>query len=616
VHRCKYVAAGRVRFAFEQGFVRCVDWYWRMGCYAQAKREEKRQMMRINGVGRSDRKGLCLVLAMYVCALTTCHTAWAGNIRDVKFTTVTAVEFRVSWISDTDELGSVNYGETPGALSNAQPDDEGVAVSQGLHHVTIVDLSPETTYYFEIVSGDVTHDDDGQPFSVTTGPVGAPAPGQELAWGQVFLSDDTTPAAGCIVYLMLNDVDGEGTAGESQEISTVTDGNGYYSYPLNTLRTADSQPYYEFSSEGDEEVIFVQGGTEGTASTVVDIAEDEGIQLALMPHSVNAAIDSITPNLQQEGLPVQFAGSGTCSQGHDIVEYEWSSDIDGVIGTEASFTKSDLSAGSHDISLRVRCDADLWSDPVEWSGNPLVIIEHTVVATIDSITPNPVDVGMPVQFEGSGTCSQGHDIVKYEWRSDVDGLIGTAASFTTSSLSAGVHNITLTVTCAGDLSSDETVWNGNPLRVRGIVDSLQPPMGQTSGGAEITISGTGFEDTATVQFGGVDADNVVVSATEITCETPPHAAGPVDVTVTQPSGTITLEHAYTYYGVDIDGNMSVNCVDIQLVINCVLGIDISPFSGDCNGDARRDAVDVQLVIIGALFEGTTECPSGGASKTP
>jgi len=573
-------------------------------------------MMRINGVGRGERKALTLVLVMYVCALTTCPTAWAGNIRDVTVTNLLDTKFSVSWVSDTDEQGSVNYGETPGALSNTQSDDVGVAVSQGLHHITIVDLSPETTYYFEIVSGDLTFDDGGQPFSVTTGPwLDLPGPGEE-AWGQVFLSDDSTPAAGCVVYLMLNDADSQGTAGESQQVSEVTDTNGYYHYTRGGLRTADSQAYYDFSLQGDEEVIFVQGGTEGTASTVVDTSEDQGLQFALMPHSVNAAIDSIMPNPQQEGLPVQFAGSGTCSQGHDIVEYEWGSDIDGVIGTEASFTKSDLSAGSHDISLRVRCDADLWSDAVEWSGNPLVIIEHTVVATIDSITPNPVDVGLPVQFEGSGTCSQDHDIVEYEWRSDVDGLIGTVASFSTSSLSVGVHHITLTVTCAGDLSSDETVWDGNPLRVRGLVDYLQPPMGQTSGGAEITISGTGFEDTATVQFGGVDADEVVVSATEITCTTPPHAAGPVDVTVTQPSGTITLEHAYTYYGIDIDGNTSVNCVDIQLVINCVLGIDISPFSGDCNGDARRDAVDVQLVIIGALFEGTTECPSGGASKTP
>jgi hypothetical protein len=51
---------------------------------------------------------------------------------------------------------------------------------------------------------------------------------------------------------------------------------------------------------------------------------------------------------------------------------------------------------------------------------------------------------------------------------------------------------------------------------------------------------------------------------------------------------------------DIDGNNSVDAVDVQLVINAALGIDISPFEGDVSGDGSTNAVDVQLVINAVL----------------
>lgn len=51
---------------------------------------------------------------------------------------------------------------------------------------------------------------------------------------------------------------------------------------------------------------------------------------------------------------------------------------------------------------------------------------------------------------------------------------------------------------------------------------------------------------------------------------------------------------------DINGDQSVDAVDIQLAINAVLGISIAPFSADVNGDQSADAVDIQLVINAAL----------------
>lgn len=78
--------------------------------------------------------------------------------------------------------------------------------------------------------------------------------------------------------------------------------------------------------------------------------------------------------------------------------------------------------------------------------------------------------------------------------------------------------------------------------------SIDPDSGTTEGGTTVTLTGTDFVDGATVTFDGDAATNVTFnSSTEIECDTPAHAAGAVDVVVTNPDDqTDTLAGAYTY----------------------------------------------------------------------
>ena len=64
----------------------------------------------------------------------------------------------------------------------------------------------------------------------------------------------------------------------------------------------------------------------------------------------------------------------------------------------------------------------------------------------------------------------------------------------------------------------------------------------------MTIAGTGFLAGATVSFGGTAATNVVVaSSTSITATTPAHAAGAVNVVVTNTDNqSVTATNGYTY----------------------------------------------------------------------
>lgn len=80
------------------------------------------------------------------------------------------------------------------------------------------------------------------------------------------------------------------------------------------------------------------------------------------------------------------------------------------------------------------------------------------------------------------------------------------------------------------------------------VSSLNPNSGPTTGGTSVTIAGTNFQSSATVKFGGVAATNVTVgSSTTISATTPAHAAGAVDVLVTNPDAQSgTLPNGFTY----------------------------------------------------------------------
>jgi hypothetical protein len=79
----------------------------------------------------------------------------------------------------------------------------------------------------------------------------------------------------------------------------------------------------------------------------------------------------------------------------------------------------------------------------------LVLIEaippnQVPVAFIDSISPNPAKVDETIIFSGHGEDEDG-SIDSYTWESNIDGLLNTKRSFSTSSISQGEHIISFKV---------------------------------------------------------------------------------------------------------------------------------------------------------------------------
>ena len=80
------------------------------------------------------------------------------------------------------------------------------------------------------------------------------------------------------------------------------------------------------------------------------------------------------------------------------------------------------------------------------------------------------------------------------------------------------------------------------------VTNITPNSGSTAGGTSVTITGSAFASGATVSIGGVAATNVnFVNSTTITATTPAHAAGTVNIAVTNPDAqTGTLTNGFTF----------------------------------------------------------------------
>ncbi len=116
--------------------------------------------------------------------------------------------------------------------------------------------------------------------------------------------------------------------------------------------------------------------------------------------------------------------------------------------------------------------------------------------------------------------------------------------FSPRSVIASLLALVVTLGCEERSSSPTSPTTASAVSVT----AIEPAVGPVIGTTRVQISGTGFQLGATVTVGQAVATNVtVVNSTTITATTSLHAAGIVDVVVTNPGGTSSrLSGGYTY----------------------------------------------------------------------
>lgn len=92
-----------------------------------------------------------------------------------------------------------------------------------------------------------------------------------------------------------------------------------------------------------------------------------------------------------------------------------------------------------------------------------------------------------------------------------------------------------------------TVADPDPTDVDTADAGIEPNTGPAVGNTTVTISGDDLKDVTGVTFGGTAGTALTkVSDEKITVKTPAHAAGAVNVVVTDPSGAKTVTNGFTY----------------------------------------------------------------------
>jgi len=177
------------------------------------------------------------------------------------------------------------------------------------------------------------------------------------------------------------------------------------------------------------------------------------------------------------------------------------------------------------------------------------------------------------------------------------------ASATQLSCSTGPHAagvVDVTVTNADEQNS--VLPGGYTYLVAPAVTAVAPTSGRMGGGESVTVSGSAFATSGpvTVKFGGAQASSVdVLSAGQLTCVTPSHAAALVDVVVVNPDGqSDSLENAFTFTGWECDVAPRSTLGDEQLL------------AGDLS-QMRRFVAGVDSAAAGAEFQRADCAPRAG-----
>jgi IPT/TIG domain len=78
------------------------------------------------------------------------------------------------------------------------------------------------------------------------------------------------------------------------------------------------------------------------------------------------------------------------------------------------------------------------------------------------------------------------------------------------------------------------------------LDKIAKPSGGSAGGEHVTLTGSLLQHIVGVTFGETPATNVTAASTEVTCTTPAHAPGSVDVIAVDDEGNKSNAVKYMY----------------------------------------------------------------------
>ncbi|HEY3053975.1 MAG TPA: IPT/TIG domain-containing protein, partial [Thermoanaerobaculia bacterium] len=166
------------------------------------------------------------------------------------------------------------------------------------------------------------------------------------------------------------------------------------------------------------------------------------------------------------------------------------------------------------------------------------------------INPSPfvVNVGDSVTLDVTSSDVTHGFFLEHYMSNDVTMSKGQHRTITFVANTPGIFTYACTVsTCGdghGDMVGDMVV---QAAAAAPAISSFTPTSGTTAGGTVVAISGSNFQNGASVKFGDTTAVSVTVnSSSSISAMSPARSAGDVAITVTNPDGQSAMFGTFTY----------------------------------------------------------------------
>lgn len=162
---------------------------------------------------------------------------------NITITNISDSSFNVSYTTDESVTGSINYYKEISSKNTENEDfdkQKGTLSPRKVHSITIKNLISNTKYFFVIISGQTTYQNNNVPFEITTAPIiSSPTPSQNSITGNVIFPNGKSPNETIIYLDILN----------GQTLSTILREDGSFTIPTNLLRFKDLLSYLEFSDD-------------------------------------------------------------------------------------------------------------------------------------------------------------------------------------------------------------------------------------------------------------------------------------------------------------------------------------------------------------------------------
>lgn len=144
------------------------------------------------------------------------------------------------------------------------------------------------------------------------------------------------------------------------------------------------------------------------------------------------------------------------------------------------------------------------------------------------------------------------------------------------------------------------------------ISALNYSLGDVAGaGNSIVITGTNLDTVTSVSFGGTSASITAQDATTVTVTLPSHAAGVVDVSVTNPDGSATSVNAFEFWAPTTDAACTLLFDCVSSAYDAVTGTWVARYSAVANSNLTNGSATYHSATDGApTFDGDSATEAG------